>query len=273
MSLTLEGQNPRRLCVQEQSDELRTLANVIAEYAGVTVSSVDPLDPNAGYNRVRFQKVERRMIGWSVIFIILGGIGWAAGLTALGHWRAALFMEAPYLIVPSSIIWAVPAILLGIVTGVVLLDRFQRHSLKSDYADYVSYEEKRNGLTEKMSWYFVFGPLIVLSLVFTIMALDWYLIFTDREVVINPLFGFSEEQRPYASIVGIKTAREYVAPNGNRIGCREFVIFFADGTHWSSLTTPSGMTESGKRAVIDYASIKSGIPIQEVEFLSRDEVS
>ena len=273
LSLALTGQKPCRLCLQETPEELRMLANAIAEYARVPVSAVDPLGPNAEYNRARFQKVDWRMSGWLFLFFILGGIGWLAVLIGLGHWRAAMLMEAAYVVAPSILTWVVPAMFLGILTGSAVLDRFQQYSLKDAYADYVRYQERKHGLTKKAVQYLFFWPTLVLSVSFTVMVLDWYVIFTDREIVINPFFGFSEEHRPYASIARIKTAREFVAPNGSRTGCREFVIFFSDGAHWSTHTEPSRMTEPKKRDLMEFVSAKSRVPIEEIEVFSNDEVS
>jgi len=169
-------------------------------------------------------------------------------------------------------IWGIPAVFLGIFTGGLLVDWISRRSLKADYSGYVRYQERKHGWTTKMAWYLVYGPITILSLTFIIIVLDWYIIFTPVEVVINPFLGVTEEHHQYNSIVSLKTAAEFVAPNGQRTHCREYVILFSNGSHWSTNMEPSGMNDGKKREIIDYVSLHSRVPIQEVEFLTNDEV-
>lgn len=272
LSLALEGKDPCCLYSQDKPDELQLLANTIAAYLGVSINSANPTGLCSEELRTRFEKHEKRTIGWFLFFAILSGLGWMIGLSALGSWEASRFTEAAYLILPTTIIWVIPAVFLGILTGSFLVDSISRRSLKADYAGYVRYQERKHGWTTKMAWYLLYGPITMLSLIFIIMALDWYIVFTPVEIVIDPFLGFTEGHHQYSSIVSLKTAPEFVAPNGQRTHRREYLILFSDGSHWSTNLEPSGMNEGKKREIMDYVSLHSRVPIQRVEVLTNDEV-
>jgi len=63
-----------------------------------------------------------------------------------------------------------------------------------------------------------------------------------------------------------------LAPIGNQIRRREYVLTFRSGDHWSTNDLPNGITSERKLEVIQYISRASGVPIRNVAVLPSDEL-
>jgi len=103
------------------------------------------------------------------------------------------------------------------------------------------------------------------------MLSNWYVLFMPTQIRFNPLLGVKEHVFEYRDIVAIRTASALIAPNGNTVQRREFVVRFSDSSSWNTNADPSEATEAQIAALVSAISERSGVLISELPVLGREE--
>jgi hypothetical protein len=101
---------------------------------------------------------------------------------------------------------------------------------------------------------------------------DAYVVASPSELRVNPLLGL-ERRYAYSEISEVVTAPALIAPNGNVVPRRVFLLTFKDGTSYSTIDMPEH--EIDNRSPIDLIQAivqRSGVPMKEKAVFERDEL-
>jgi hypothetical protein len=173
---------------------------------------------------------------------------------------------------PAPIAWLLPAMFFGLILSWPPIDFIYRRMLRERYPEYVAYQSRRFGINFQKLLFPFYAFLAGLSALFVLLLANCYVHITPEHIRINPFFGVSERVYPYAEVSNIRTAPAFIAPNGNRVDRRLFIVTFSDSRTWNTNDNPSDASESEVVAVIRAISERSGKPISEVSLLMREDL-
>ena len=197
-----------------------------------------------------FAELQTRYAKWEAgallpLFISVFGIGYLINLGLF--WISRHFVTATandrFLLLPETAFFWLPALFLGIFGAVVPIDLLYRVLLRERYAEYTYYVNMKHGYDgwdaiKRMASFFI--PLCA---VFTILGVDCYARFTDDRMITNRFFGLGETIHSYQQITRIKQVQSYKAPNGNIVASPYYVVYFSDGSYWSTFNQLYKVTE------------------------------
>lgn len=170
---------------------------------------------------------------------------------------------------PARIMFAVPALFLGLVSTALLHERLMRRRLKERYSDFWSFEihhrhrkrhtilpapSAREYLAERRGLVFLTPLLAVASLVFLCLTVDTYAYVTPAEIVVNPFLGFRERHYRFGDVASVHMR---LAGRRQQLDC---VIDFKDGSSFSTETPPSRLNEAETRALAGYVFDRTRLP-------------
>lgn len=177
-----------------------------------------------------------------------------------------------FVLLPSRQTWAVAAALPGMVTGGVVTELVLKRILGERYPEFGTFRNLFYGFDARRALkglYVLGGTLAVAAL---ILISRWHAHFLKEEIQVHRLLQFGEYGAGYSNIASIKAARGVTAPNGNIVLRREYSIRFVDGFSWNTDTDLSDATPEQKARLIDAVSARSGVPVREVDVLTRDDL-
>lgn len=191
-------------------------------------------------------------------------------LQTISDWHGQLLSPAESRITPGPIFWFIPAFFLALVLSAMPLAWLTKKWLGPNFHEYETYirlKTKYDIDRVNRSLYWIVGVLFTLAV---FLGLDWYVLVRADALVVNPLLGFGETVHPYTDVITIQTAPRLIAPNGNIVWRREFVVRFRDGQTWSTNSIPANMREAEKRELATLISKRSGTPIEEIAVFQKD---
>ncbi len=197
------------------------------------------------------------------------GFAWWFVLRAIGDAWVPNYPSGVFQLLPSGSAWGIPAMFLGLVSTLPLGDATYRLLLKDRYQEYVRYGNLKLGTDfQRLTVPFI-GIVVFLVLGAVILILNWYVVFTDTEIILNPLFSLSEQHRPYSSIVSIETSTRIRAFAGNVVNRREpeYLLYFEDRNTWPTFRNPADLTGKLLHEMMNFVSGKSGIPTSQIDIL------
>ena len=218
---------------------------------------------------------------WEFVFLALYLALWAPvsfalalPLQALARWHAhSLQADAQTLVFTmETVAWWLPAFFLALLLSGLLLNGLGRVLLKERFADYERYNALRHGFDQQR----VLKGLVVFvctgCALFIYIFFDAYVAASPQELRVNPLFG-SERRYAYTEIAEVVTAPALIAPNGNTVHRREFLIRFADGSSYSTNYMPK--EEIGGRSTaqwVEFILQRSGQELKTKAVFQRGEL-
>lgn len=236
-----------------------------------------PVSRTAGVKR-SFEDLQKDYRKWELFtFVLMFTI---APSTGYGYWKVLCNLvgssdltvsNGTYSVRAGPAIWAIPAMVLGILTASLAIEIIYKGLLKERYREYVAYQNMRYRVdSEAMAklFYLCGGVLVA---IFVYLVADWYALFTPAQIRINPFWGFRETTHTYTDIVSIKTAPKFKAPSGALNNRRAYVVHFSDSSTWDSTQQPSDPPEAIMRKLIVDISDRSNVPITELPLLSRKD--
>ena len=168
------------------------------------------------------------------LFMTILVIAWYFALRG----AAALFQHETsgtrFLVEPTAIVWALPALLLGSITAVIPLDWLYRALLRDRYRRFERYCYERIGFDGNRVLVGLATLVSAGSAVFFLAGVTSFARFTDAGVEIGRPLSFTSHFREYARVRAIEHRATYRASDGNAVRRPHHVILFDDGTSWST---------------------------------------
>lgn len=175
-------------------------------------------------------------------------------------------------LMPAPVVWLFPAMALGLLASLPPVELVLRWLLGSRYLEFAYYQSLRLGFrTEALEKPLVFGLALVGAVLAACIA-NWQIVFSPVDVRWHRFWALREEVLLYTDVLAIKTAPKFVAPAGREVRRRESVIQFRSAGSWSTLREPSEATDEQLNELLAAVSRWSGIPIQEVPILTRNDL-
>jgi len=238
-----------------------------------------PASPAPRETALTLDELRSRYKSWELglgFAALLGAIPFAflfwLALRAVAAAHAALAPPAELVWVTAPYFWSIPAMFLGLVVMFPVGGLLARRLLADRHAEYVAYQQLKSRMdVEKVAR--ILGTVVSLAAaVFVLLGLDWS-VHADREgLALNRFLSVGEERHAWADVRAIRTAPALVAPNGNRVARREYVVGFADGRSWSTNGDLSDASPAEKRRLAELVAERSGVAIEEVGILRNDEL-
>jgi hypothetical protein len=226
------------------------------------------------------EELKARYQKWEVAFAL--GMLAAAVPAGLGIWlllrgvaraHAALLLPAAdvrWVAGPSY--WAIPAIFLAIAAMLPLFTALSRALLRERYAEYLAYQRVKSKMDAQRVANVLVTAVSIGCAAFIFLGLDWSVRLEPDALVVNRYLGVGEERFPLADVRAIRTAPALLAPNGNRVPRREFVVRLGDGRSWSTNNLLSDTSPEEKARLAGLVSARSGAATEEVDVLTGDDL-
>lgn len=229
--------------------------------------SLEELAPR--FRKWEFALVVVYMALWAPVAAAL-----ATPLRWLAEWRArSMQVETQtFVFYMEDAAWWLPAFFMALLLSGLLLTPLLKAVLKQSYRDYERYNALRYGFDQRR----VLKGLAVLvctgCALLTYVFFDAYVVASPRELRVNTLFG-PERRYEYTQITEIVTAPALVAPNGNTVYRRIFLIRFADGSSYSTDNMPQQeLGERSRTQWIEFILSQSGLSPREKPVFQRGEL-
>jgi hypothetical protein len=147
-----------------------------------------------------------------------------------------------------------------------------RMLLGERYPEYLAYTQLKSGMDVQKVARIVGTVVSLAAAAFVFLGLDWC-VRVDRDgLTLNRFLSVGEEQHAWTNVREIRTAPALVAPNGNRVARREYVLRFADGRSWSTNQDLADASPAEKRRLVTLVAERSGVRIDEVALLRNEEL-
>ncbi len=238
-----------------------------------------PARPAPRETALTLDELRARYQGWELglgFGALVGAIPFAflfwLVLCALAAAHAKLLPPAELVWSAAPFLWSIPAMFLGLVVMFPVGGLLARRLLRDRYDEYLAYQQLKSGMdAAKVAR--ILGTVVSLAAaVFVFLGLDWS-VRADREALtLNTFLSIGDVRHPWADVRAIRTAPSFIAPNGNRVSRREYVVRFADGRSWSTDGELSDASPAEKQRLAALVAERSGVAIEEVRVLRSDEL-
>ncbi len=194
------------------------------------------------------------------------------GLRGVAALHAASLPRAEFTWVAHPLYWVSPAICLAFVVLVPISELTERLTLRERRAAYLEFQQLRYRMDLSRAGRVLGAAMAILAGALIFLGLDWSVRLGPDGLAVNRYFGVVEERHPYSEVVSIRTAPALVAPNGNLVARREWVVAFADGRTWSTNGLLSEPPEGEKRRFVDRLAARGGVPVTEIEVFRMEDL-
>jgi hypothetical protein len=233
-----------------------------------------PFTPPLRAREYSWEKLEKQYRKWEV-FSIVPLFGFTAALATVWYTIIRFFVEMSitdtgkyhHLLLPDGAFWALPALFLGMVSSVLPTTLLYKLLLRDRYEEYILCGNLRVGFD---AWRVFRGLALVISLgcaALIVLGLDWYVRFTEEEIVINRLLRFDELRYPYSRVQRIRAASHFKAPVGTVREVTYFAIDFEDGERWTTRDGPQDLSRHVGEKIIQFVAERSGKGIEKVRLI------
>jgi hypothetical protein len=244
-----------------------------------------PFKPDAAHKEnVSFDVLRNKYAKWDKIALIpffafsgLGSYLIFQGLIWIFHNSFPQTYENRYVLLPDQYFFALPAMLVGILLSVFPVDLLFRLLLKKNYAEYVLYGNKMFGIDVSKVFKLMSILLVVPSMILTVLAMDCYAKFTDDQMITNRYWGIGEIAHNYSQITRIKSVRFFENLRGETIENPYHVVYFNDGSSWSTRNTfyradqDLKLSDEKEKQILTFVAEKCGRQIERYDFLNGKE--
>lgn len=194
------------------------------------------------------------------------------GLRGLSALHAAALPAAEVAWVAHPDYWATPAILLALMLMLPLSSLAEVLALRERRDEYLAYQRLKYRMNLARVGHVLGAVMAVLAGALIFLGLDWSVRLGSDGLVVNRYFAVGEERHAFSDVRSIRTAPALVAPNGNQVARREWVVTFADGRTWSTNGLLSQPPEAEKRRLVERLSAIGGVPVTEVELFRMEDL-
>jgi hypothetical protein len=214
-------------------------------------------------------KEERRAYGvWELmslfpLFLFAGILTylWYLALGFAVDFSLRMPADTEYLIQPHSLVWLVPAMMLGLLTAVFPLNVLLFVLLRDRYRRFSRFCDERVGFDGYRAFRAMAIVFIILCLGYSWIAASFFARFTRQGVEIGRPLWFGNFYN-YKQIQRIEHRATLQAPNGNIVHRPHYVILFDDGASWSTDEFSDLVPDEAAR-IVQLVSRRSGRAIDE----------
>ena len=222
-------------------------------------------DPLTDAERRSFLRWEVAAIVPILVLIPAMGLGWFFLLKGAANLVHPPLPGTRFLLRPIPILWGLPAVFLGIVSGALPMHWLYRLLLGDRYPRYIQFSNEKAGFD---GWRFLrwMTNLTLLGTgVLFFLVTRTFVRFDDQSVEIGRFLALRAATYDYRQVTAIEHRATFVAPNGNTIHRPHYVIRFNDGTTWNARTHAFRDPDPALDAQIaNLVSLRSGRPIVEI---------
>ena len=180
------------------------------------------------------------------------------------NFRLSLYDDIQ-IIVGFQSAFMVIAIFAAIVTSTILSMYYLKRKLKYDWEEYVAYNNLKYGFNYYKIGHIIMNGIAAITIISLIAIFDWFVIFRNKEIVVNTLFGFGTKTYNYTDVSEIRDVQKSKAPNGNIVEDEHYVIVFSDGEKWNS--RQSGFPDFNENLrIIELIKSKTGKELVALEY-------
>ncbi len=184
---------------------------------------------------------------------------------AISDFRFSNYADEGYLFLPDRMMWFVPAIFSGLGLSAFIFTAIQKPILKEKYNDYIAYSNLKYGYDSDRIIKILIKFLIILVTGFFIFAINNFASFGTEKIVISNFFQLTESKYEYKDVTNIKSIEKLIAPNGNIVIDKHYIIDFSDSNKWSSRQGGDSNYEKDSE-MIKFISAKTGLDLKYLEF-------
>ncbi len=213
---------------------------------------------------------------WSLLFGAIHLIAATGGILAI--WCVLIAFEAlhsftlpraEFTFRPDALIWFMPAFIAGTLLSHTPSMLVGRRIMGSRWHELEQYEKLRLKLFQHPGLNRIVRLLMKILIggaaLFIFLFMDWYVLVTPEQFVVNEISSMRETRHPLSSIQKIQTAPKLIAPNGNLVKRREYQITFSDNYTWTTNFSPKDLDKGEKQSFLKQVSEWSGKPIEEIK--------
>lgn len=238
---------------------VKKLLPSLTEYEELSEDQMSKLKGYAKYDFITF-----------FILIVIGApIGYGSWILfcKLGEFNAANFSSTLLSISADGSIWILPSGLIALTIAGISSTAILKKTLGNKFHEYVAYRNNKMGINEQKLEKPLVGLLVLLCVVFSVLALNWYTLFYSDKMIVNSFFSLKEKTFEYEMVEGIYTAPYFVATAGNEVQEREFVVFFKGGSQWTTQGKPQALSLEEKWNIARFIADNSRKKIVELSVL------
>jgi hypothetical protein len=195
-------------------------------------------------------------------------------LHLVAQWRAQAMQadSATFVFFADGAALWIPAFFMALLLSAYALMPVLKVLLRGRYGEYERYVALKFGLDQSRVMR-ALSITIVMAFVVAVAALfDTYVVASSNELRLNPLLGL-ERRYSYTDIEQIVTAPALIAPNGNTVYRRVYLLNFKDATTFSSDSIPEHELLGRSDAELMQAILeRSGTPVIEKPVFERGEL-
>ena len=196
------------------------------------------------------------------------------GWRLIVSWRAPAFYVAgdgTYSMSTLPLAFVVPVLFAAIAATIPICDVTNRLRLKDRYAEYLEYENRKNGFNGARASTFALIGSWLASLGMLFLLFNWYFVFAPNQIRANRLFSLTESRYSYDDITAINSAPRFVAPNGKTRNRDVYSVRFSDGKSWFSNLSPCSSSFDSFTPMVEEISVRSGVKITRLPLMTKSD--
>jgi hypothetical protein len=215
-----------------------------------------------------FKSIFNKWRLFEFILFIIAAIDFAylsyRGLKFLSTRITSRIDTSQYFLPADSYYWLFICIFIGIVLGGYSSRALLRIILKDKDEGYKIYLQMFCGEGELSSRIVKYLSILIstAAAVFIFLGMNWYALFTDNEVVINPLWSLNKTHYEYSEVQSVKKV-ERLEEKGRKTFVRRYIeINFKDGSSWASNSEGRTPSPYFDEELAEFVAEKSGKTVE-----------
>lgn len=202
----------------------------------------------------------------TIVFAAAIGFTLWKGLSILSALQMSHVDKSIFLIPQPSVIWALPALFLGICLSAVPLHYLYLALLgRQRYAEYTEYGNQKLGVNSWKLLRYMGYVVIPICLIFTFLSLDSYARVTNSSFIVNRFFSVGEAEYGFGEIEAIQLIKSRKAPNGNIVRKPHYSIEFVDNTSYNFHKSLHDLSFEQQTEIVNYISGIASIEISVID--------
>lgn len=161
--------------------------------------------------------------------------------------------------------WFIPSLFAGLSISAFITLQLQKTVFKNRFNDYLAYSNIKYGLDFDSSIKILMKVLIIFVAIFFILGINNFAHFGNDKITISYFLDYGRNNYEYKEINSVKLVDKLIAPNGDVVSDKHFIIDFSNSNYWSSRQAGASNYEQDKK-MIEFVLKKSNHKLISLEF-------